>query len=366
MGALAGCTPGEPPMRVAGKKESRASRLAMCVICAVALPRLAAAGSADGRLDIFWVDVEGGAATLIVTPQGESVLVDTGNPGRRDPQRIFDVAAKVASLRKIDYLVITHYHRDHFGGAATLASLLPIGVVYDNGEFAGGLERPDKDYLAFAADRRAVIEPGQEIALKQSAEVTEPRLSLRCLAARQQFVAAADDSAENETICSEARPKPRDGSDNANSIVLLLSLGNFQFFDAGDLTWNMEQKLVCPKNLVGEVDVYQTTHHGLDASNNPLVIRSLKPTVAVFNNGVTKGCEPDVLAALKGEPSVEAIYQMHRNLRPDSQNNTLDEYIANPEQECQANFIKLSVEPSAREYTVSIPARGHQRTFAVK
>jgi competence protein ComEC len=337
----------------------------LCMAC-LAYPSQAAAGSADGRLEIYWIDVEGGAATLIVTPQGESVLVDTGNPGRRDPQRIFDVAAKVAGLRKIDHLVTTHYHRDHFGGAATLAAMLPIGVVYDNGEFAGGTERPDQDYLSFAAQRRAVIEPGQEIPLEQSPEASKPRLSLRCLAARQQFAAAADGADENEAICRDARAKARDGSDNANSIVLLLSLGEFQFFDGGDLTWNMEQKLVCPKNLVGEVDVYQTTHHGLDASNNPVVIRSLKPKVAVFNNGVTKGCEPDVFAALKSESSVEAIYQMHRNLRPDSQNNTADEYIANREAECQANFIKLSVDSAARSYTVSIPGRGHERTFAVK
>ncbi|HUY91333.1 MAG TPA: MBL fold metallo-hydrolase [Pirellulales bacterium] len=344
----------------------RAAGFALCIAWLVCRTQAAAAGSADGQLEIYWIDVEGGAATLMVTPRGESVLVDTGNPGRRDPQRIFDVAAKVAGLRKIDYLVTTHFHRDHFGGAATLAALLPIGVVYDNGEFEGGVERPDQDYLSFAAQRRAVIEPGQEIPLKQSPDKSAPRLSLRCLAARQQFAAAPDDADENAAICQDARAKARDGSDNANSIVLLLSLGEFQFFDGGDLTWNMEQKLVCPKNLVGEVDVYQTTHHGLDASNNPLVIRSLKPKVAVFNNGVTKGCEPDVFAALQREPSVEAVYQMHRNLRSDSQNNVADEYIANLEKECQANYIRLAVDPAAGSYTVSIPARGHERTFAVK
>lgn len=344
----------------------RLAGFALCLACLAGRPHAATAGAADGRLDIYWIDVEGGAATLIVTPQGESVLVDTGNPGRRDPQRIFDVAAKTAGLRKIDYLVTTHYHRDHFGGAATLAAMLPIGMVYDNGEFEGGVERPDQDYLNFPAGRRAVIEPGQEIPLKQSPGREAPRLSLRCLAARQQFVEAPAEAEDNAAVCQDARAKARDGSDNANSIVLLLSLGEFQFFDGGDLTWNMEQNLVCPKNLVGEVDVYQTTHHGLDASNNPLVIRSLKPKVAVFNNGVTKGCEPDVFAALQSEPSVEAVYQLHRNLRPDSQHNVADEYIANLEQECQANFIKLAVDPAAGRYTVSIPARGHERTFAVK
>src|SRR5688500_8460365 len=94
-------------------------------------------GVKDGRLDIYWVDVEGGAATLIVTPTGESIMIDTGNPGFRDPQRIVKIATEIAGLRRLDHLVTTHYHRDHFGGASTVATLLPIGTVYDNGEFEG-------------------------------------------------------------------------------------------------------------------------------------------------------------------------------------------------------------------------------------
>ncbi|HVX60712.1 MAG TPA: MBL fold metallo-hydrolase [Pirellulales bacterium] len=331
--------------------------------CALA-PAAASAGAKDQRLDVYWIDVEGGAATLIVTPAGESVLVDAGNPGRRDPQRIFDAAVKVAGLRRIDYLVTTHYHRDHFGGAATLASMLPIHTVYDNGEFEGGRERPDREYLSFPAQRRLVIQPGDEIPLKAAAP-TAPKLSLKCLAARQTFIDSPDGEPDNGAICSDFRPKDRDGSDNANSVALLLSFGEFQFFDGGDLTWNMEHKLVCPKNLVGEVDVYQATHHGLDASNNPLVVRSLRPAVAVINNGTTKGCQPDTFQTLKSAPSMQAIYQLHRNLRPDSQNNVADEYIANLEADCQGNLIKLSVDPAAERYTVSIPARGHERTFEV-
>lgn len=318
------------------------------------------AGSTDKRLDIYWVDVEGGAATLIVTPQGESILIDSGNPGHRDPSRIVKVATEVAKLRQIDHLIITHYHSDHFGGASALASLMPIRNVYDNGEFEGQKEFPSKDYLTFKCEKRVQLNPGDAIPLDKS-------VSLRCLATRQQFVTAGINAADNATICGDARSKNRDGSDNANSMVLLLEFGPWRFFDAGDLTWNLEEKLVCPKDLVGKVDVYQVTHHGLDASNNPLVIRSLEPVVAIMNNGATKGCMPEVFANLKEQKSVEAIYQMHKNLRDDGAvNNVADEFIANPHKDCAGDYIHLSVDPSGKTYTVKVPRTKHEKTFTTR
>ncbi len=330
--------------------------------CSVSL-----SGQADKRLDVYWVDVEGGAATLMVMPTGESVLVDTGNPGRRDAQRIFEVAAKVAGIKQIDHLVTTHYHGDHFGGAATLAVLMPIKYVYDNGEFEGGRERPDKGYLEFPCEKRQVINPGEQITLRAQEDAKAPQVSIKCLAARQQFIAPIGATSQVNAVCAECKQKDRDISDNANSIVLLLSFGRFKLFDGGDLTWNMEEKLVCPVNLVGEVDVYQVTHHGLDTSNNPVLIKTLSPRVAVMNNGVTKGCQPETFQALKNCSSIQAIYQGHKNLRPDgSANNAPDEFIANLEKECQGNYIKLSVDPDGRTYTVSIPAKGHERRYEVK
>jgi competence protein ComEC len=344
------------------------NRRITCLVPVIVLLFLGVAycGQADKRLDVYWVDVEGGAATLMVMPTGESVLVDTGNPGRRDAQRIFDVAARVAGLRQIDHLLITHYHGDHFGGAATLSALMPIKNVYDNGQFEGGRERPDKAYLEFPAEKRQVINPGELIKLRAADDPRAPPLSLRCLGARQQFVAPTGTEQANP-LCAECKQKERDISDNANSIVLLLAFGPFKLFDAGDLTWNMEEKLICPVNLVGEVDVYQVTHHGLDTSNNPVLVRSLAPRVAVMNNGVTKGCQPDTFQTLKNCPSIEAIYQGHKNMRPDgSVNNAPDEYIANLEAMCEGNYIKLSVDPGGRSYTVSIPAKEHERTYEVK
>lgn len=338
--------------------------LAMRNLAMLFLFSLFATGLQAKTLDIYWIDAEGGGATLIVTPAGESVLIDSGNPGQRDPQRIVKVATEEAGLRRIDHLVTTHYHGDHFGGASMLAKLMPIGIVYDNGKFDEMPNDPGPDYWNFPAAERRVINPGDAIELKQAGGKS---LTLRCLGTRREFVSPDADSAANQNVCSTHRAKDRDGSDNANSVALLLDYEDFQFLDNGDLTWNQEVKLVCPKNLIGEVDVYQVTHHGLDSSNNPVLLNSVKPTVSVMNNGVTKGCLPEVFANLKACKSIQAMYQVHKNLRPDgSVNNTPDEYIANHKEECEANFIKLSVAESGEEYTVSIPANKHSRTYKTK
>jgi competence protein ComEC len=334
----------------------------------VALPALATsplfAGPADKRLDIYWVDVEGGAATLIVTPAGESILIDSGYPGERDARRIHKAATEVAAVRQIDHLVTTHYHLDHFGGAPTLATLMPIRNVYDNGLFKEGWEKPSKEYLEFKADKRVVINPGDEIELKR-VEGSEP-VRVRCIATRQQTIPPPADAEPNED-CKDAKRQRPDYTDNANSVVLLLTFGDFEFFDAGDLTWNLELKLVCPVKLVPEVDAFQVTHHGTDTSNHPLLIKALSPTVAIINNGPRKGGQPNSLATVKATPSIHAIYQVHRNVRPGEEHANTDEaLIANLPEACEGNYIKLSVAPDGTSYTVAIPAKGHTRTFETK
>ena len=347
------------------------SLLALCaVFLSLGIRDNHAAEVEPRALEIHWVDVEGGAATLIVTPTGESVLIDTGMPGGRDPGRIHRVARDAAGLKTIDHLVVTHMHIDHFGGAAELSSLIPIGHVHDNGipdrdpdGNAGNASFPltIKPYREMKVGRRSIVTPGVEI-LEKTSKAGSPRLSLRVLGAKQQFPKAK--VSQSNPACADRQARPVDTSDNANSIVLLLEYGEFRFFVGGDLTWNVESELVCPVDLVGKVSVYQANHHGLDVSNNPLLVQALSPVVAVMSNGTSKGCGPGTFKTLQALPSMKALYQIHKNLRNDREINTREEWIANLESACAANPIYLKVAPDSKNFTVTIPAKGHSATYS--
>ncbi len=326
----------------------------------------AAAGAADKRLDVYWIDVEGGAATLIVTPAGESVLVDAGNPGGRDAGRLHRVATEVAGFSRIDHLVVTHYHVDHFGGVAELTALMPVLALYENGvDSAPDEERNDprlEAYRKAPVGRRLIVQPGMEIPLRGAKGSERPRL--RFLGGRQRFVTSKG-AKQNEGVCQDLTEKDADTSDNANSVVMVLEHGRFRFFDAGDLTWNMEGRLVCPVDRVGTVDVYQSTHHGLDRSNNPVIVRTLQPTVVVFNNGPRKGADPDTMAAVRSASSVKAVYQVHRNVREGAPN-TIDSRIANREEACAGEFVKMSVAPDGESYVVTVPSTGYTEAYKTR
>jgi beta-lactamase superfamily II metal-dependent hydrolase len=331
-------------------------------------------------LDFYWVDSEGGGSTLIVTPNNESVLIDTGNPGGRDPSRIV-AAAKAAGLSRIDYVLITHWHTDHFGGAAEVAAQIPFGTIYQralperdpDGRAQSTFPVQIKPFRELAA-KRETLKPGAMIPLRAVAGGRAPKLELRCLAADQEFVAptAAQQQRKNP-LTGTVPPKAPDTSDNANSAVFLLSFGAFRFFDGGDLTWNLEEKLVTPYNLPGVVDVYQTNHHGLEVSNNPVLVQSLEPTVVVMNNGPKKGGQPGTFAAIRSAKSVQALYQVHQSYNIPAEENTAREFIANHENltgpqaaKCTANMIKMSVAPDGKSYTISIPSSGHAKTYRTK
>jgi hypothetical protein len=335
---------------------------------------LAISGQAEKTLEVYWVDVEGGAATLIVTPAGQSILIDSGNPGTRDAGRIHAVATKQAGLKKIDFLITTHFHGDHFGGAAPLSQLMPIGIVNDNGIPRRNPDRNRQDpafilkvkpYRTMKVDGRVVVKPGYRLPLKQVTGAVP--VSLTIVAANRKFIDPPKGAKKNPVPAT--KPIAEDLSDNANSVCSLVQLGGFRFLDCGDLTWNMEAKLVKPINRIGTVDVYQVNHHGLASSNNPLLLQSVAPTVSVMNNRHPKGCSPGTFAALTGTKSIQAMYQVHRNLRKDgNKNNTAEKYIANltPRDGCKAFALKMSVAADGKSYTIFNPRNGNQRTFKTR
>ena len=343
-------------------------RLALAIGLLAAIPLTLLPAQEPRGLDIHFIDVEGGAATLIVTPAGDSVLIDCGNPGARDADRIHKTAT-AAGLTQIDHLVITHWHLDHYGGVDRLTKLIAIKNYWDHG-IPESLQEDTKNfpfliraYKEASKGQSKTLKPGDEVPLKQK-EGT-PAVRLFCLCGSGDVIPDKPDAPANPAA-REQRPMPNDPSDNARSLGFLLSYGGFRFLDLGDLTWNIEYKLVHPTDKIGLVDVYQSTHHGLEISNNPVVINTVQPRVAIFNNGPRKGGHPSVVSTLRRVPDLQAIYQLHRNLNAGAAENTDPEFIANLDEQCQGEGIKLSVAADAKSYAVTVGSKGKAKRYETR
>lgn len=322
--------------------------VAGCVVC-----------GAD-PLVVRLVDVEGGGGTLIITPARESILIDCGNPGPRDAGRLAK-AIREEGLTKLDHLVITHWHLDHYGGTETLAGLIPIGQFWDRGIPASLDEDKGNFPTLIAAYKRAskgssrAVKPGDSIPLKQAEGAA--KVTMTCVCASGEVIKPKEGIGPNPRA-GEIRPMADDPTDNARSLGFVISLGDWRYLNLGDLTWNTESRLVMPVNRLGEIDVYQSTHHGLSVSNNPAVIRSVRPTVAVFNNGARKGGSPEVLATLRRVETTQGIFQVHRNETANAAENTEPDKIANSDAACQAHGIRLEVKPDGKTYGVKLTSGG--------
>jgi competence protein ComEC len=328
----------------------------------------AAALFGQGRrtLDIYWVDAEGGAATLIVTPGGKTLLVDTGNatPDDRDAKRILD-AARQAGLKTIDYVLTTHFHSDHVGGAAALSRMIPIEHFVDHGDSIETQAPRDAElwqaYKSISTGKRIVVKPGDKIPLA-GVDVT-------VVSANGAVLAKAVNGGGPNAFCRDAKNKEPDRGENGASTGVLLTYGKFKFLDLGDLTWDKEMDLACPVNKLGTVTVFQATHHGFfrEASGAPAHVWALRPQVVVVNNGPRKGLQESAWDLMQKIPGLEAVWQGHLAVASDKQHNTSEEMIANLEgtSECKGRLLKASVTPDGT-FTVTNSRNGFSKTYTAR
>ena len=313
------------------------------------LPGAALAARSDTLL-VDAIDVEGGAATLYITPERKSLLIDSGWPadsdrGAKNPdsaQRIV-ASARRHGLSKLDYVLITHYHVDHVGGLPELLSQFPVGTILDHGP---NRETPPPDTKPeLAASQPAVLYPKYLEAIRGHEHRTlEPgdtlkigSLHLTVLTSDRVVVAgavpgsgSAAGARASSAECGSMKPMDADGGEeNARSLGLMLTFGRARIAALGDLTWNMEKELVCP-DKVGPVDLFIVSHHGVNLSNSPALLHALEPRVAIEDNGATKGAAIETYETVSHSPRLLRLWQLHFAQGAGAEHNVPQAYIANP------------------------------------
>jgi beta-lactamase superfamily II metal-dependent hydrolase len=333
------------------------NRVAAAVMTAVAMTAAIAQGTGvvnaqSKPLVMYFIDVEGGQSTLVVTPAGESLLIDAGFPGdgafsstpgdpakARDAQRIL-AAARDAGVKRIDYLLVTHFHADHDGGIPELSQLLPVGTFIDHGEPGPG---------AAAAVTGTQLMYDKYLAVRARAKHIEPRPgdALPIKGIEAVVIASAGavlpkplrGAGQRNSACAGNGIDPQEKTENPRSTAVRLQYGAFRFLDVGDLSGAPLFALTCPSNLIGRSDVYLVAHHGGADAADPALFKAVNPRVVIFNNGQTKGAQKETLATVGAFPGIDS-WQLHRTSNKDAVN-APDARIANLDDSTSA-WIKIS------------------------
>ncbi len=314
---------------------------------------LAAATAHAQHLKATFIDVEGGQATLFVTPTGQSLLIDTGWPGNesRDANRIA-AAARLAGLSKIDFVLLTHYHADHTGGVPQLIAKIPVGTFIDHGpnrEFDHGIT--EKDY----ADYQQVLATGnyKHITPKPGDRLPITGINAQVITADGNTIdRPLPGAGQPNPFCAASEIRPDDQTENSRSLGIEITLGKFKILDLGDLTWDKERALMCPNNRLGKVDVLIVSHHGWNQSSSPALVYAVHPRVAIMDNGAKKGGSSPTLKDIKASPGLEALWQLHYSEEGGEPLNTGAKYIANPQGSDSGNALTLNAAPDGH-FTVT-------------
>ena len=337
---------------------------------ALTVPSLAA----EGTLKVVSVDVEGGGGTLFVTPEGKSLLIDTGWPGgagllpspdgaKNSAERIV-AAAKKLGVSKIDYLIITHYHMDHVGGVSELVKLMPVDTFIDHGpnsehlapgekvppDLAGGA--PDQLYPKYLdvikGHNHIVARPGQVIAM---GSMTDTIVASNGVVLSKPLAGAGAPNPACDSAAAKSE-KAIGGEENRRSVASLLRFGKVSIALFGDLSWDKERELSCPTGKVGHVNLLIVTQHGSVISSNPASIADMHPDIALMGAGGKKGGDEDPIKTIKASPGLMGFWQTHDS-------------FAHPEWTSDKNMV-ANLNPSAaaiaghaKQMFTSPPDEGH-------
>ena len=321
----------------------------LLLVLAAIVPLMAAPPATKNALRIYFVDVEGGQATLFVTPAKESLLIDTGWPGNegRDADRIL-AAAKDAGIKKIDYVAITHFHTDHVGGVPQLAAKIPIGTFIDHGD---NRESADSATVQGWSAYQQLLAGGKYKRISVKPWDTLPVQGIHAVVVSSDGAVIdhpLPGAGRENASCKDAQQYPADQTENARSLGSVITFGKLRILDLGDLTSDKEMGLVCPQNKLGKIDIYIVSHHGFNQSGSPALLSAIAPRVAIMDNGARKGGSPSAWDIIEKSPGLENLWQLHFSEEGGAAHNVPAEFIANVEGPDAGNYLKLTAWPDGK------------------
>lgn len=332
------------------------------LVAVIAAAAASPSTQAKKTLDIYVADTEGGKAALFVSPSGQTLLIDSGNPGGRDTDRIVAMLAD-AGVKQLDYLVSTHYHSDHIGGMQELAKRVPIAHYVDHGPTVEERE-PVKGFQAAYAElrskaRHTVVKPGDRVPITG--------IDFRIVTSGGQALKKPlAGGGRPNPACAEFQRKedPASPDENAHSVGSVITFGQFRAIDLGDLLWNKEFELMCPNNPVGQVDLYMVTHHGVDTSGPAVLVHGVRPRVAIMQNGTRKGGSVPAYQILRSSPGLEDIWQLHWSHHGGIEHNPPGVFIANVDD--AATIAGVLTAPQGQRGGGGGPAAAHAPAYYLK
>jgi competence protein ComEC len=315
---------------------------------------LCGAAQAAKNLEIYFIDTEGGQATLVASPSGQAMLIDTGYTGfgGRDANRIATIA-KLAHVKRINVLFLTHHHKDHAGGVRNLLEVMQVESFYDHGGDVENNGKYSEEYTkAMGSSPHTIYKPGDKIPIKD--------LDITVVVGGQKHI---ETKGEPNPFCAGLAPKDGESGENPQSGGVVIEFGKFRFADLGDIIWNEELALLCPENRVGKLDLLLTPHHGTHVS--PAADYAMAPRVVIMNDGPTKGGKPEAYQMWQKMKGLEDLWELHFALAGGKDGNAPDPFIANLEEKCAGRFLKVTAHEDG-SFTVYNSRNKYTKTYSAK